>query len=223
MEQISRRSALQIGVAVVTLGFTGCADDPTQGDEPSLSDEPTPDTEPVPETESSPSDEQSPTPETSVDVTTPEFGDCEVVPRLHPTPNDAGVGPREYPSYPDELTADSAVTFAREYERSDRHNEILAGGTGGTDTIIVNAGVPSDLLIERRNGFLIGVTVTVDTEDNRTPEGGTAVPAYSDEFARWYLLTERVGFQGPDLEGKTLPESPPESVDLSEARVIYCD
>lgn len=130
--------------------------------------------------------------------------------------------PREYPTYPDSLTPESAVTFATEYERSYRHNDVLAGGLRGADTIIVSAGVPSGFLIERPNGFLLGVTATVDTEDNRTPEGGTAAPAYSDEFAAWYFLTERVGLRDPDLAATDLPATPPASVDLSDATVIHC-
>lgn len=114
------------------------------------------------------------------------------------------------------------MTFATEYERAYRHNEILAGGPDGTDTILVTAGVPNDFLIDRPDGFMLGVTATVDTEDNRTPAGGTAAPAYSDEFATWYLLTDELGLRGSDLGAKDLPATPPGSVDLSDAMVLYC-
>lgn len=167
-------------------------------------------------------DDSSPTPAEGVAVTTPAIDECEAAPPPNPTPSDEGVVPRAYPPYPADLTAESAVTFATEYERAYRHNEILAGGAGGTDTILVSTGVPSGFLVERPDGFLVGVTATVDTEDNRTPAGGTAAPSYSDEFASWYLLTGGLGLRGPDLEANELPETPPDSVDLSDATVIHC-
>lgn len=198
MDSVSRRWILRSGVSVATLVLAGCA-------------------------AGSPADEESsPTPAKTVAVTTPPLEECEVVPPLNPTPSDEEVVPREYPSYPDKLTAESAVTFATAYERAYRHNEILAGEADGTDTISVNAGVPNDFLIDRGNGFLLGVTATIDTEDNRTPPGGTAAPFYSDEFATWYLLTDELGLRGGDLAAKDLPKMPPESVDLSGGIVLYC-
>lgn len=195
---VSRREVLQAGIAVTTVGLAGCGGGPSQDGD------------------------SSPTPTGGVVVTTPEQEECTVDPQVNPTASEEGVVPREYPPYPSEVTAESVVTFVIEYERAYRHNELLAGGARGTDTIIVNAGVPSDMLIKRQDGFLVGVTATIDTEDNRTPEGGTAAPAYSDEFAVWYLLTETVGLRGPDLPAKDLPATPPDSVDLSEATVLYC-
>lgn len=198
MDGVSRRSTLRSGIAAAASIFAGCADG-----NPPVTD-------------------STPTREEGVAVTTPVLDECEVAQRPNPTPSDEGVVPREYPTYPDSLTAESAASFAIEYERSYRHNELLTGGDGGTDTIIVNAGIPSNFLIERRNGFLLGVTGTVDTEDNRTPDGGTAAPAYSDEFAVWYLLTDPIALRRSNLEAKDFPETPPESVDLSEAAVLHC-
>jgi len=123
--------------------------------------------------------------------------------------------------YPEPLAAGTA----REFERAYQHNRFLAEGfIGGTDTVLVDAGVSDGSVIDDGGGYLVGVTASIATEDNRMP-GGTATttptpaPSYDDEFAAWYHLTPgRVRRTDP---GTDLPGTPGD-VDLSDATTVRC-
>jgi len=100
-----------------------------------------------------------------------------------------GLEPLSYPDYPESLSTGAAREFVVEFERACQHNRFLAEGfIGGTDTVIVDAGVPDGFVVEDDGGYLVGVTASIATEDNRVP-GGTATttptpaPSYDDEFA----------------------------------------
>jgi hypothetical protein len=140
-----------------------------------------------------------------------------------PTPTDEGLEPLAYPDVPGSLTAETAREFAAAFERAYQHNRFLAEGfIGGTDTVVVDAGVPDGFVIEDGDGYLVGVNATIATEDNRRPavEGTvtpTQAPSYDHEFAAWYRLTSR-RVRRKDA-GQTLPETPGD-VDLSDATTV---
>lgn len=142
-----------------------------------------------------------------------------------PTPTAEGLEPRAYPDAPESLAAETAREFAADFERASRYNRFLAEGfVGGTDTVIVNAGVPDGFLMEDGDGYLAGVNATIATEDNRRPTTTATVtptqaPSYDDEFAAWYHLTPRRVRRkeaGTDLSGT------PGEVDVSDMTTVRC-
>ena len=150
--------------------------------------------------------------------------ECEADELPRPTPTAEGLEPLSYPDVPGDLTAETAREFAAEFERAYQHNRFLAGNPAGTDTVIVNAGVPDGFAIEDGGGYLVGVNATIATEDNRRPTGEgtvtpTQAPSYDDEFAAWYRLTSR-RVRRKDV-GHDLPETP-EDVDVSDATTVLC-
>jgi len=191
----SRRSLL--GICAASLSVAGCSGPDEPGQTPSLSPSPSP----------------SPTTE------------CEAVELPGPTPTAEGIEPLSYPDSPESLTAGTAREFVVEFERAYQHNRFLAEGfIGGTDTVLVDAGVPDGFVVEDDGGYFVGVTASIATEDNRVP-GGTATstptpaPSYDDEFAAWYHLTPgrvRRKDAGTDLPGS------PEGVDPSDATTVRC-
>lgn len=167
---------------------------------------------------------QMPSPTTSSTPPGSPTVECEADELPRPTPTAEGLEPLSYPDVPGSLTAETAREFAAEFERAYQHNRFLAGNPAGTDTVIVNAGVPDGFVIEDGGGYLVGVNATIATEDNRRPTvAGTATPtrapSYDDEFAAWYHLTPR-RVRRKEI-GRDLPETPGE-VDTSYALTVLC-
>lgn len=194
----SRRTLLRLCACPLAAGLAGCSGTGTDG----TGQTPSP----------SPSHSPSPTAE------------CDAVELPRPTPTDEGLEPLAYPDYPASLTAETAREFAAAFERAYQHNRFLAGSPGGTDLVLLDAGVPDGFVIEDGDGYLVGVNATIATEDNRRPtatgtDTPTPAPSYDDEFAAWYHLASRRVRRTET--GSDLPETPGD-VDMSDATTLLC-
>lgn len=150
--------------------------------------------------------------------------ECDAVELPRPTPTTEGLEPLPYPDYPESLTTETTREFVTEFERAYQHNHFLAGFPDGTDTVILDTGVPDGFVIEADGGYLVGVESDIATEDNRRPTGTgtdtpTAAPSYDGEFAAWYHLTPR-RVQRKEV-GHDLPETPTD-VDRSDMTTVLC-
>ncbi len=120
--------------------------------------------------------------------------DCGSVRRPQPTVTEEGLHPRSYPSYPETLTAESAVEFAERFERAFQYNRFLAEQfISGTDEILVQGGVPDGAVHSHEAGYYVGVNGELKTADVNTATDGTPAPYLDAPFDAWYDLRERVG------------------------------
>lgn len=150
---------------------------------------------------------------------TPPPGECEAVDPPRPGSTEGGLEPIAYPAYPKTITAETARSFASDYEHAYRRNEFIQRYEDtGYDELTVNLGaLRTD---ERDNGFVVGINGELLFADVTQPETatGTSRPSGSSEFAAWYLIADRFAIRN-GLEG-SLPEE--ESPDLSDANVVAC-
>jgi len=209
----SRRRLLRLGVLGLGSALAGCSG-AGSGDSPNTDDGSTGNT-------------TSPGP-TATDTATPPFagetpapGECDAVDRPTPTPTAEGLEPMAYPDYPDSLTAEAAESFVDAYERAHRHNEFLADEfVRGTDEVTIEGGVPTGMVTEYENGYVVGFDGTMYTSDNRQPETSTATQAPAGNFpvGAWYYLTDRFALRNGV---QSLEEA--ESPEFGMATTVVCD
>ncbi len=135
---------------------------------------------------------------------TPPPGECEAVDLRKSGPTEGGLEPVEYPAYPEEVTAETARSFARDFEHAYRRNEFVQRYEDTwSDELTVYVEEPE--LVDERGGEDV---VRVDGElvhgDSEPPESatGTARPAGRDSFTAWFYLADRyaIRYANPSAE-----------------------
>ena len=125
--------------------------------------------------------------------------ECSAEPRPQPTPTKEGLQPKAYPTYPEQLSLESAKRFAVAFERAYQHNDFLENKfIEGTDEIDFNIGVPRNEYEEVSNGYIIHVTGELKTSDTKRSHNNssespseTAAPSLDEPFNVSFYLTER--------------------------------
>lgn len=150
---------------------------------------------------------------------TPAPGDCTPA-RSYPTPpvHDRA---RSYPPYPEDLTVETAASFAEKYEKTYQVNRFLANDPdAGVQYIQIPGGVPDWAVMEHARGYLVGVNGELKTGE-RLDNGpdATAITLHGDApFAAWYYLVDRFALRNGL---RTLQETT--DPDMSGADVVVCD
>lgn len=212
MVPASRRDLLRFSTLALATGLGGC----------------TSESKPLAST-STPSPTASRTePPEAFGITTPSPGECEE--QASPTPSATKeLAPATYPSYPDEVTGDTAAAFAVAYEEAYWHNWVVRKDwMAGTDEVVFDGpSVPQEARMEHRNGFIIGVTGVLRTADVHTPsdqtpatETSTQVPYLDAPFSAWYYLTPDFALREQREGGMEFEQPEP---DLSTAETIVCN
>lgn len=114
-----------------------------------------------------------------------------------PKPSNAAGTPRSYPSKPDELTAETVVSFAAAYEKAYRYNEALAeypDKMGRTNDADISIQEPTADAAD--GGYAVEVSGQVNyqildaTETPETPTE-TPLPMAHQPFETAYVVTDR--------------------------------
>lgn len=212
MVPITRRKVILI-IGVLTT-FAGCSSRNSNGHGEETTDAP-----PANQTSGTNSQTSSPSPtHTQYEIETPAAGECEVDTPPNPPPT-RELEPRPYPQYPEDITWDTAVTFAKEYESVFQYNTILIEEPPTVDEVTMNISPPSLYVRKLQNGYVVGLDVDVRTADVRTPTASpTPVPSGLRTFSTWYYLAKKVALREQfeqDLHDTAWP-------DFDSSDTIHC-
>ena len=159
-------------------------------------------------------------------VTPPD--ECSVEPRPQPTPTKEELQPKTYPTYPEQLSLESAREFAVAFERAYQHNDFLKNEfIEGTDEIDINIGVPENEYEEFSNGYTIHVTGELKTSDTKRSHNNssetpseTAAPSLDEPFDISFYLTERFALRkSGDATTSTISDV---NTQFEDATVVVC-
>jgi hypothetical protein len=139
----------------------------------------------------------------------PAPDECDALERPQPTPL-AGYEPREYPTYPETLDADTAESFAAGFEEAYRYNRYLATEAGeDTENLELRADPQSNRTERAGEGYLVAVDGFFSTNE-RDREGDVVI---SDDhlFAVYYAgpsVALRRGYEGTPRDAGSLRRLP---------------
>lgn len=145
---------------------------------------------------------------------TPSLEDCTVSDRPQPTPT-AGTRPKEYPQYPDSLTAPSAEAYAAEYERAYHFNSYLdSEGNSDTRQLSVSTNADDSLTEETADGFLVGAEGELSVTQGTVAEDNPLVGVY--------YLTSDIGLRADISEPTLYDVESLRSVAVTKTQTVYC-
>lgn len=115
-----------------------------------------------------------------------------------------GLEPAAYPDYPDTFTAETARSFAREFEYAYRRNEFIQNNE---DTWYDELHVDiweTEVEDERDGGYVVTVVGEMQYAVADRPESatGTERPSGGGPFTAWFYLTDRyaIRYENPSAE-----------------------
>lgn len=210
MNTYRREFVLSSGSIVASL--SGCLNSPSSGE----SDQPTETTMRTRQTES----EKTTSSTTASTLEPPQDSECEKYSAPSPNSTEAGLEPKQYPSFPDTVTQDTAQEFVAAYERAIQWNLFLRDGATGYDSAFVQGGY--DDVNSRGNGFVVEATGELKMTDTSTSGTETRRPTGDVPYRTWYYVSNQFALRAAtnDTFGGTGPEDPPS---FSDADPVACD
>lgn len=154
---------------------------------------------------------------TGPEFDTPPPGECEAVEPPTSGPTRGGLEPISYPTSPEEITSETARSFAREYEHAYRRNEFIQRYEDTWYDELDVTVTAAELVEERHGGFVVQIDGTMLFAVSERPETatGTARPAGRGEFTTWYYLADRYALRYANPHA--------DEPDFRYAEVVVCD
>lgn len=154
--------------------------------------------------------------------------ECSAEPKPQPTPTNEGLQAKAYPTYPEQLSLESAKEYAVAFERAYQHNDFLENEfIEGTDEIDFNIGVSRDEYEEVSNGYIIHVAGELKASDTKQSHDNssespseTAAPSLDEPFSTSFYLTEQSALRkSGDATTSTISDV---DTQFENATVIVC-